>query len=164
MNKKKKDDHKFNIVALGGTFDHFHKGHRALIEEGFRIGKIVFIGVVSDKLARELGKKPDQSYEFRKGVVESYVLKHHPKRRFNIFPLDDPFGPLADDPSVEALVVTPESLARGESANMIRLKKGLKPVRIIMVPLVLADDGIRISSTRIRKKEIDEEGRLKKNI
>ncbi|MEM3267509.1 MAG: hypothetical protein QXR69_02340, partial [Conexivisphaerales archaeon] len=82
----------------------------------------------------------------------------------NIFPLDDPFGPLADDPSVEALVVTPESLARGESANMIRLKKGLKPVRIIMVPLVLADDGIRISSTRIRKKEIDEEGHLKKNI
>ncbi|MEM0116855.1 MAG: pantetheine-phosphate adenylyltransferase [Conexivisphaerales archaeon] len=151
---------KYKVVALGGTFDHFHKGHRALLDEGFRRGELVLIGVVSDQLAKQLGKSPDYSYSKRKESVESYLKRKYPDRRWKIFPLFDPYGPFGDDPEVEALVVTPESLPRAESGNAQRVKKGLKPVAILMVPLVLAEDGIRISSTRIRKKEIDEEGHL----
>ncbi|MDG6939003.1 MAG: pantetheine-phosphate adenylyltransferase [Nitrososphaerota archaeon] len=150
----------FDVLALGGTFDHFHRGHRALLDEGFGLGRAVLIGIVSDELARSLGKRPDEDYGARRSSVESYIRAKGFKRGYRLFPLSDPFGPLADDPAVEAVVVTPESLPRGESANATRLKNGLKPVQIIMVPLVLADDGARISSTRIRKKEIDREGRL----
>jgi pantetheine-phosphate adenylyltransferase len=151
---------KYKVVALGGTFDHFHKGHRALLDEGFRRGETVLIGIVSDQLAKLLGKAPDYNYVERRNIVESYLKKKYPDRKWKIFPLFDPYGPFGDDPSVDAIVVTPESLPRAESGNVERMKKGLKPVAILMVPLVLAEDGVRISSTRIRKKEIDEEGHL----
>lgn len=154
------DPKKYKVVALGGTFDHFHKGHRALIDEGFRRGEMVMIGVVSDKLAKELGKSPDADYKERKSILISYIKKKYPKRKWKVFQLDDPYGPFGTDPSVEAIIVTPESLPRAERGNLLRTRKGLKPVDILMVPLVLAEDGIRISSTRIRKKEIDEEGHL----
>jgi len=151
---------KYKVVALGGTFDHFHKGHRALLDEGFRRGELVLVGIVSDQLAKMLGKAPDYNYIERRNVVESYLKKKYPDRKWKIFPLFDPYGPFGDDPSVDAIVVTPESLSRAESGNVERMKKGLKPVAILMVPLVLAEDGVRISSTRIRKREIDEEGHL----
>jgi pantetheine-phosphate adenylyltransferase len=151
---------RFRVVALGGTFDHFHKGHRALIDEGFRQGRLVLIGVVSDSLARQLGKSPDCDYKSRREVVESYIRRKHPGKEWRVFPLFEPYGPFGDDPSVEAVIVTPESEERAESGNAARLKKGLRPAKILMVPLVLAEDGVRISSTRIRKNEIDTEGRL----
>jgi len=151
---------KYKVVALGGTFDHFHKGHRAFLDEGFKRGELVLIGIVSDQLAKTLGKTPDYNYIQRRDLVESYLRKKYPKRKWKTFPLFDPYGPFGDDPEVDAIVVTPESLPRAESGNVQRMKKGLKPVAILMVPLVLAEDGVRISSTRIRKKEIDEEGHL----
>jgi len=42
----------------------------------------------------------------------------------------------------------------------LRAEKNLSPVEIIIVPMVLAKDGSRISTTRIRNSEIDKEGNL----
>ena len=36
----------------------------------------------------------------------------------------------------------------------------MPPVEVVVVPMVLAKDGDRISTTRIRNKEIDDEGNL----
>jgi len=44
--------------------------------------------------------------------------------------------------------------------NKLRAEKGLRPVDVVTVELVLAKDGKRISSTRIRSGEIDPEGNL----
>jgi pantetheine-phosphate adenylyltransferase len=151
---------RYRVIALGGTFDHLHKGHRALLDEGFRRGDRVLIGVVSDELAKALGKMPDGNFNERRKAVEEYIRKKHPKAKWETFPLYEPYGPFGSDPKVEAIVVTPESLPRAESGNAARIKKGLRPVDILMVPLVLADDGVRISSTRVRKREIDIEGHL----
>ncbi len=43
---------KFKGVAVGGSFDPFHKGHRELLTKAFEIGEKVFIGVVSDKFSK----------------------------------------------------------------------------------------------------------------
>ena len=42
---------KYNKVAVGGTFDKFHYGHRSLIAKAFEIGKSVEIGVTSNAFA-----------------------------------------------------------------------------------------------------------------
>jgi pantetheine-phosphate adenylyltransferase len=42
--------------------------------------------------------------------------------------------------------------------NPVRIKLGLPSVEIYTVKLVLADDGLPISSSRIRSNEIDENG------
>ena len=39
---------KYEIIALGGTFDIIHAGHIALLKRGFAISKKVIIGLTSD--------------------------------------------------------------------------------------------------------------------
>lgn len=160
MHKRQVAPKRFKVVALGGTFDYLHRGHRALLDEGFEIGETLLIGVVSDALAHSLGKTPEQHYNARFMGVARYIEKEHPEGSFKLFQLQEPYGPLASDPAVEAVVVTPDSFDRGMKANLVRSKVGLKAVHVVLVPLVLAEDGERISSTRIRHKEIDREGRL----
>jgi pantetheine-phosphate adenylyltransferase len=63
---------------------------------------------------------------------------------------------------VGALVASHETKAKARLLNEMRAKKGLKPVEVIAVELVKAEDGSPISSTRIRAGEIDSRGRLLK--
>jgi pantetheine-phosphate adenylyltransferase len=44
--------------------------------------------------------------------------------------------------------------------NQIRHEKGMKPLDIITISMVLAQDGKPISSTRIRRGEIDSRGKV----
>jgi len=62
---------KYRTVATGGTFDHIHTGHEALLSRSFELGEVVVIGVTSDAFASREGKSPDQSYEER---VRALVL------------------------------------------------------------------------------------------
>ena len=63
-----------------------------------------------------------------------------------------------------ALVASSETVVKGEEINEIRLANGLKPLAIISVKLVKADDGHPISSTRIRLGQIDSSGKLLKQM
>ncbi|MEK6867098.1 MAG: cytidyltransferase, partial [Thermoproteota archaeon] len=49
---------------------------------------------------------------------------------------------------------------QGEILNQLRAEKNLSPVKIVIVPMTLAQDGNRISTTRIKNLEIDVEGNL----
>jgi len=50
---------------------------------------------------------------------------------------------------VKALVVSEETSSKGVHLNELRAERNLPPVEIVVVPMVLAKDGIAISSTRI---------------
>lgn len=153
---------KYNAVATGGTFDHLHKGHVALLTRSFSLGDVVVIGVTSDAFASREGKSPDQSYLERLEVLERFLRSKFPRRRYIIAKLDDYFGPGIASPEVEAIVVSRETAARVPIANSLRATKGYPPLRVEVVDYVLAGDDRPISSTRIRKGEIDTEGRLLK--
>ena len=56
-----------------------------------------------------------------------------------------------------------ETAYQGDVLNKLRIERGLAPVQVIVVPMILAQDGIRISSTRIRSSEIDPQGNLIKS-
>ena len=48
----------FKTVAIAGTFDRLHKGHRFFISEAFKLGDKVIIGLTSDKYVEEKFKVP----------------------------------------------------------------------------------------------------------
>ncbi len=151
---------KYGKVATGGTFDQIHTGHRRLLERSFDVGEIVVIGVTSDEFVRKEGKRPDHSYEERVNQLVAYLDRQFPGRRYIIAKLYDFFGPGIVSPDVEAIVVSPETAARVPLANKLRAEKGYRPLEMVTIEKVLAEDGQPVSSTRIRKGEIDTEGRL----
>lgn len=151
---------KYGKVATGGTFDHIHIGHRRLLQRSFEVGEIVVIGVTSDEFVRKQGKRPDRTYEERASQLVDYLDKDFPGRKYVIARLYDFFGPGIASPDVQAIVVSPETAARVPLANRLRAEKGYPPLELVTIENVLAEDGQPVSSTRIRRGEIDAEGKL----
>ena len=149
---------KFDLVALGGTFDIIHAGHIALLDKGFSISKKVIIGLTSDELAKKKGKKLLNNFQTRYSTLESLLQEKFPNSVFEIAKLDNDFGPAAIEGDVGALVVSEETSNKGEQLNKLRLEQNKSQVAIIVVPMILAKDGNRISTTRIRSSEIDAQG------
>jgi pantetheine-phosphate adenylyltransferase len=75
--------------------------------------------------------------------------------------LEEHYGPTVDDETMDAIVVSPETEPIAWEINKIREKKGMKPLEIAKIGMVLAEDGKPISSTRIRKGEINPDGSIK---
>ena len=151
MNRKK-----YHKVALGGTFDKFHEGHRKLIKKAFEIGEEVLIGVTSDEFAGVKGKI--EPCKFRMSKLKSILNEFDGK--YCITRLDEPYGPTVYSDDIEAIVVSDETEPTAIQINKTRESNGLKPLDVITIRMVLAEDGKPISSTRIRKGEIDINGTL----
>jgi cytidyltransferase-like protein len=147
-------------VATGGTFDHIHAGHDALLARSFEEGDEVVIGVTSDAFVAAHGKKPDLPYGERVRQLRRHIDKKFPGRKYVIARLDDYFGPGIASGDIGAIIVTRETEARVPLANKMRADRGFKPLDVVVVDFVLADDGKPISSTRIRNGEIDGRGHL----
>ncbi|MDA4117890.1 MAG: phosphopantetheine adenylyltransferase [Thaumarchaeota archaeon] len=150
---------RYSKVATGGTFDDFHAGHKRLLEKSFESGDYVVIGLTSDEFARKQGKEPRRPYAEREAKLEAFIKERFPGRGYSISKLDDFFGPGIASKDVEALVASPETAKRVDLANKLRGEKGFPPLDLVVVDWALAQDGKPISSTRIRRGEIDEEGR-----
>ena len=150
----------FVLVAMGGTFDIIHKGHLRLLSEAFSISSKVIIGLTSDELAKKRGKKTLNTYEKRFETLMSTIKTNFPNCAFQISKLDNDFGPAVLEENVQALIVSDETGNQGEILNQLRAEKNLSPVKIVIVPMTLAQDGNRISTTRIKNSEIDIEGNL----
>ena len=151
---------KYDTVALGGTFDIIHKGHLALLTEAFTISSHAIIGLTGDELALKKNKKIANDYSKRYESLTNLIQKKFPNSSYSISKLENDFGPAAIVGKVDALVVSEETSDKGEILNTLRKNKNLPPVEVVIVPMILAEDGKRISTTRIKNSEIDSEGNL----
>ena len=150
----------FDLVAMGGTFDTIHSGHMALLNKAFSISSKVIIGLSSDQLATKKGKNLVNDYSKRLSLLKSVIEKNFPNSSYEISKLENDFGPAVIEGSVKALVVSEETSNKGLLLNDLRAERNLSPVKIVVGPMVLAEDGKAISTTRIKNSEIDGSGNL----
>ena len=155
---------KFNVVATGGTFDEIHIGHLALLSKAFDMGKKVVIGVSSDEFVDMVkGKdKITHTYEQRVANLRRVIQANFGDVIYEISKLNTAYGPTVISGEVNALVASSETAKKCSEINEIRLNKGIKPLLIVVVDMIRAEDGAPISSSRIRNGQIDPQGKLLK--
>jgi len=154
---------RFKVVAVGGTFDEFHKGHRALLKKAFEVSERVLIGLSTDDLAQRLMKPHNvATYDVRLEELKDYLRKQGWIDRAKIMPLHTPYGITLTSKLIKGIVVSRETEPRAHEINEKRKAGGLRPLSVIVVDMVPAYNHAPISTTRIRRLEIDREGnRLK---
>lgn len=157
-------DRPFRLVGVAGTFDMLHEGHKALLRKAYEVGEKVVIGLTTDEFVAEMGKPHEVApYKERLEELLAFILHEGQIHRTEVVAINDPYGPALWDGGFEAIVVSEETAPKAEELNRLRAQRGLRPLKLVVIPMVLAEDGKPISTTRIRAGEIDRAGRLLKS-
>lgn len=149
----------YKTVALGGTFDNFHKGHKAFLAFAFSKGKRVIIGLTTDAFVKQnKSTKQIASFEKRKESLETYLYQHNLQHRAMILPIDDIYGPaISNDLAIDALIVTTDTKYGAEAINKERRKRKLFELPVEETELIREGELV-ISSENIRKGLINAQG------
>lgn len=148
-----------NLVGVAGTFGPLHKGHKVLLKKAFEVGNRVLVALTTERmLQKKEAKERIPPYEDRKHILEKFLNSEGFQNRFEIIPLDDPYGVAITLAEQEGIVTSEETREGAEKINRIRFERGLPPLQIFTIKLVSATDGRPITSTRIRKNEITADG------
>lgn len=141
-----------NLVGMGGTFDHLHDGHKYLIETALRVSNKVVLGLTTQKmLKRKNYAEKIEDFETRKKNLEAFLDNIGERKRVEIIELTNPYGPPIKDPEYEGIVVSQETFLNAIRLNELRESNGFKPLIMIVIPMVIGKEGIRLSSTMIRE-------------
>ncbi|MFA4640335.1 phosphopantetheine adenylyltransferase [Pyrococcus kukulkanii] len=146
---------KFKKVVVGGTFDRLHLGHKALLRKAFEVGEIVYVGLTSDEMVKE---KPYAEkilpYERRlRDLLMFFEVNSF--KNYRIIKIHNAIGFTTKIKSLEAIVVSEETYKGALLVNRAREELGLKPLEIVVIPLVKSKLGGKISSSLIRAGLID---------
>lgn len=119
----------------------------------------VVIGLTSDDMARESRSRSVRNFNVRAKNLQAVVLRCFGIEHANIIKIDDQCGSSIYE-DFDFIVVSPETLPMAEKINRLRAKKNLKPLQISVIEYQLAQDLVRISSTRISEGKIDKHGKI----
>lgn len=154
----------YTKIALGGTFDHLHIGHRAFFTFAFEHAEHVVIGVTLSELTHHKSYASTvEQYEVRVQEIQSFFEEQHYGERYTIIPLSDVYGTTLTDATIEAVFVTPMTEHGAKKINEQRQKMELSPLPIHICKMVKDEDGEYVSSSRIREGCIDREGCVYRN-
>ena len=147
-------------IAIGGTFDPLHDGHKKLLKKAYELceGGEIVIGVTSDKMARANKDRLVLPYNRRAEKIRQHMYKEYGVK-VRTMELNDRYG-ITLDADIDYIVISPETYVIALTINELRKKRGKNPIKIVKVAHAKAADGQVISSTRIKAGEIDEHGAL----
>ncbi|KAH6918273.1 hypothetical protein BKA70DRAFT_1246737 [Coprinopsis sp. MPI-PUGE-AT-0042] len=132
----------YPVVALGGTFDHLHPGHKILLSMGAWIASCkLIVGITSDSL---LVKKPNahliEPIDVRMQHVREFLSLFKPGIELAITELTDVYGPTGYDPDVQALVVSRETVKGGEMIASHRAAQNLPALETFIIDVISATE------------------------
>jgi len=156
---------KYKLVVCGGTFDHFHKGHREFLQYGLSISDKLLVGLTTDEFVK--AKDTIESiydYKTRKQELENFFIQEKARNKVSIEPIGSIYIPkIWEQLSIEAIVVSENTISAAKKINLIRKEQRKYPLIIETVRLVKSEHNEYISSSSIRSGEINREGRLNVN-
>ena len=171
--------HRYDTVAVGGTFDHFHAGHRLLLSVArYACRRRLRIGVTGASLLQhKAAAAAMEPLSVRMRAAEQFVRQleeaAQPRTRSDVndddfgrvqillSELRDAAGPAGTDPDIDALVVSTETVRSARRVNAQRRARGLRALTLLVVPLVAS--GIdrhaawttgKLSSTWLREQAL----------
>ncbi len=151
----------YTHVVLGGTFDHFHAGHRDLLAFAFSRGEKVTLGLTKASMNRKKEYSSEiQSFQIRKSQIVTFSATIERDKDLHIIPIADIFGSTLTDPTLQAIIVTPHTKKSAEYINSKRTEIGLHPLSIELCPLRTNEQGDVICSSGIRGGAIDRDGNI----
>jgi len=142
---------KFRHVVLGGTFDTLHSGHVKLLATATLVGERILIGVTSDSFASTYKQYKVKPLSTRLTNLKSLMNLIAPDKEISYIEINDPFGPAVSDPRLEAIVASIETAPRALQINEERVKRGLRPMEVVVITTVRDGYGHVLSSTYIRR-------------
>jgi len=145
----------FSNVAVGGTFDGLHYGHRKLLTLAVssvepQTGRLL-IGITCDKmLTKKTLSNLIPSYTQRKNDVLAFVDALAPglKNRRRVVEIQDAFGPPGCEEDFDALVLSHETLRNGHLLNVERERLGFKKLKLLCTRRTEPNG---MSSTQLRR-------------
>ncbi|WVQ70127.1 uncharacterized protein L199_008352 [Kwoniella botswanensis] len=171
------------VVALGGTFDHLHAGHKLLLHLSFFLSsQKLIVGLMADSLLgskkfHEVVEKLDKRLESVERFLErlggvklnherqnSHILSSSPETdegasekdviSLQVQEITDIYGPTSTDPNIHALVVSRETVSGGQAVNTKRKEKGLGELEIFVVDVIADKQDLKLGG-------VQDEGELK---
>lgn len=147
----------FDSVAVGGTFDGLHFGHRKLLTLAMSsvhpVTGLLLVGVtVDDMLRRKRFAEYIPSLQARMEGVQDFLHRLAPgmKNNIRIVPIRDAFGPPGQPGwHFDALVLSHETLETGYALNEHRIEQGMHPLTLLCTRRTEAHG---MSSTALRRR------------
>ncbi|MCX8196759.1 MAG: inosine/xanthosine triphosphatase [Candidatus Micrarchaeota archaeon] len=148
---------------IGGTFTYVHEGHLRLFKECKKFSKIT-VGITSDNYVKEHKLYPSFPLKKRVRNVKKALKILGILKKSAIKVIEDEYGGAERIKDADAIIVSPESAPNAVKINNERRKRGLRALKIIVVPIVFGEDLKKISCAKIFEGKTDKKGRIKKKL
>lgn len=114
-------DSQFPVVALGGTFDHLHAGHKILLSMAIWITREkLIVGLTDDALlVRKRYAEVLESLFVRETRLRAFLMLVNPALTYDIVPINDVYGPTGWDENIQALVVSKETESGAQASTCL---------------------------------------------
>ncbi|EAY08077.1 Cytidylyltransferase family protein [Trichomonas vaginalis G3] len=146
------NSNRVNIVAVGGTFDKLHYGHKLLLTATALYAKNkVICGVSTNVAKKEFAEKIEPLHK-RIANTSEMIFKINPSVILQIEAITDVAGPVGRPGDLDLLVVSKETTSGAQAVEELRKEKNLPPIDIVSIPLI-TENGERLSSTMLRSRQ-----------
>lgn len=152
----------YQKVAVGGTWDHLHWGHKLMLTLATYTAKsTVVVGVTDAKLlTNKKHAEALEDYNSRAENVVKFIRYLKPDIRVEVYSMDDIYGPTITLEGIEALVVSAETSQGGLQVNKKRKEMNWPALEILEAGLIPGHGETKLSSTDLRKEQLEKQGRL----